>query len=45
VVKIQVEAISVVMPSNVVGCQHFGGPCCLHLLGQGNGAGRKGIYI
>jgi len=31
-VKIQAEVFWVVtLHSVVVGCQHFGGPCCLHL--------------
>jgi len=25
--------------------QRFGRPCCNHLQGEGNGAGKKGIYI
>jgi hypothetical protein len=29
----------------VVGYQHFRGPCCLHLQGEENGAGKKGIHI
>jgi hypothetical protein len=35
VVMFQVEIFWVVMPcSVVVGCQRFGGPCCLHLHGE-----------
>jgi len=39
-VKIQVELFQVVMlHSSVVGCQHFIGPCCLHLQGEVTGNG------
>jgi len=43
--KIQVEVSWVVMPcSVVVGYQHFGGLCCLHLQGKVNGA-RKVVQM
>jgi hypothetical protein len=36
--KIEVVVFWVVTPSiNVVGYQSFGGPCCLHLQGEGIG--------
>jgi len=37
VMKIQIEVFWVVTPcSDVVRCQRFGGPCCLHLQGEDN---------
>jgi hypothetical protein len=43
-VNIQVEVFRVVKPcSVVVGYQRFGGPCCLHLQGEANGAEKGGI--
>jgi hypothetical protein len=33
----------VTLYSNVVGCQHFGGPCCHHLEGEATGDGIKGV--
>jgi hypothetical protein len=45
-VKIQVEVFWVVMPCSVaVGHQNMRGPCCLHLKGEVNVAGEKGIGI
>jgi len=46
VVKIQLKAFWVVTPWSVLVQYHcFGGPCCLHLQGEVNGTGKKGIYI
>jgi hypothetical protein len=43
---IQVEVFWVVTSCSVViGYQCFGGPCCYHLQGEVNGAGRKGICM
>jgi hypothetical protein len=40
--KFQAEVFWVVTPKSVVvGYQHFGGPCCLHLQCEVNGAGKR----
>jgi len=42
-VKVQVEVFSVVMLcSAVIGYQHFGGPCCLHLQSEVTGNRKDG---
>jgi hypothetical protein len=46
VMKIQVKVFWVMMPcSFAVGYQCSRGPFCLHLQGEVNGNGEKGIYI
>jgi hypothetical protein len=45
-VKVQVEVFWVVIPcSTAVGYQRFGRPCCLHLQGEVNDTGKKGMDI
>jgi hypothetical protein len=39
--KIQIEVLWVVKYDLVVGYQHFGGPCCLHLQGEVTGDMKK----
>jgi hypothetical protein len=34
-----------ILSSNVIVYQCFGGPCCLHLQGDVNGAGKGGVDI